>query len=270
MSLLLIKMPCFEEDFYVSVCIPGTLPTWGADLADHFNSKAGPLLADLKPEQVYVIGLMCWGSVGQGSEDSTGGQCEHSTSEGDHLTMAVCASAQGTLLSPALCNRYTASNTPPEEGMMDALYIFNETGTLDEYAYLRYLQYLAPSFPKGQPVVILQRHNMVAFTDDVMSFCIQRDITLVSIPAMLQPLRDPMVPLTQEIHTKLGFCATDPQGTMRPDQVPGVLESALMLTGPDSVKQAFSDKGLYPYTNLDYTDQASDASKAKDSSSSKR
>lgn len=112
----------------------------------------------------------------------------------EHVTFALCACANGDLLPPLFIYKNTLPVTDDfyQHGPQNAAYIATESGHINSYVYLKYIEHLEPFLNPIRPVVIFQ-DNLIAHENlNLIQFCIEHGIHLHNFPAKsshrLQPL----------------------------------------------------------------------------------
>ena len=178
----------------------------------------------------------------------------------DHITVAMCASADGQFLPPMFVFKNTVPNNVElcRSGPENAAYGCSETGHINSDLYFEYIKHLEPFLNPVRPVVIFQDNLICHENFELATFCIEHDIHLMNFPSkvshLIQPLDKLFGPFKDQFQKKRREAQLCNQAVLSKSNVPIIAKFAMKSMKSSTIAHAFEKTGIYPIDRKAITD----------------
>ena len=172
--------------------------------------------------------------------------------QSDHITLTLCISADGRFLPTMFTfkGKVPASQECHELGPKDAIYSQSESGHIDAELYTQYIRHIEPFLGERRPIAIFQDNLSCHNNDELIDFCLSKQIHLFNIPAksshLVQPLDKLFGLLKRKIEEKKHDAMLVYQRAITKAKITNIVRFAISAIDQEDVKDAFKCSGIYP------------------------
>ncbi len=180
----------------------------------------------------------------------------------DAATLTMCICADGSSQQPMVTFQGAKADFPDDEsdGVVCAS---TASGNLGKEVFLEYLQHLEPHFRSRRPVFVICAKKSGLISDDLLNFCLEKEIWLLNIPRKkLSLLAQPFDSLVPDLTPLLDPSETNAQSAGH--NIPTVVRRALAQLSPERIKMAFQTSGFLQCGNQPETERGIGIEKTRD------
>ena len=170
----------------------------------------------------------------------------------DHTTLTLCICADGSWIPPMITFQRTMPATTEflDQGPENAFYTSSETGHIDSEMYFRYIVHIEPYLSAHRPVIVFQDNLAAHCTDQLVEFCVSKDIHLYTFPAktshLLQPLDKLFGHFKATLERKKFEASLIQQQHISRAKLPILTRFTMQAIKPETISGVFEKTGVYP------------------------
>ena len=177
----------------------------------------------------------------------------------DHTTLTLCICADGSWVPPMLTIQRSIPATTEflDQGPTNAFYTSSDTGHIDSEMYFRYIVHIEPYLNECRPVIIFQDNLAAHCTDELVEFCVSKNVHLYTFPPKTSHLLQPLDKLFG--HFKTIFEQKKHEATLIQHshvsraKLPILTRFTMQSIKPETIRGVFEKTGIYPLARCKIT-----------------